>query len=173
MRIRATSVSGSEPTNSALQGASVGQVHRDLVRILDHVVVGQHQPRWASMITPEPSDWAMRSCGMPEHAAEHRVVAERGVHPHPLLAVTLTTAGITFLQHRRQRGHRHAADRGRQRGGGGDGGRARRRLRAGGRVQHQVQAGGGETAERGGSGQGQQGAAGGARGVLHCGTTPG
>jgi hypothetical protein len=76
------------------------------------------RPRWASMITPEPSDCAIRSCGDAEHAPEHRVVAERGVHPHALLAVDADHRRQHPLQHRRQRRHRHAVDHVRQRGGG-------------------------------------------------------
>ena len=97
MRIRATSVSGSEPTNSALRVRPSASITETSSASSITWLLVSTRPRWASTITPEPSDCAMRSCGMPN------IRRNTGSSPNGVLTrtrcllVTLTTAGSTRL----------------------------------------------------------------------------
>ena len=97
IRIRATSVSGSEPTNSARRVRPSARFTETSSASSTTWLLVSTSPRWASMITPEPSDWAMRSCGIP-NMRRNTGSSPNGVLTRTrCLLVTLTTAGRTFF----------------------------------------------------------------------------
>ncbi len=97
MRISAMSVSRSEPRNSALTVRPSASVTCTSSALSMTWWLVSTRPSLASMITPEPSDSLMRSCGMSGNRRRKNGSLKKGLRTRTTcLVLTLTTAGMAF-----------------------------------------------------------------------------
>ncbi|MNV28791.1 hypothetical protein D3C71_1199940 [compost metagenome] len=95
MRINAMSVSRSEPMNSALTVRPSARVTCTSSALSITWWLVSTRPALASMMTPEPSDSLMRSCGTSGNSRRKKGSLKYGLRTRTTcLVLTLTTAGI-------------------------------------------------------------------------------